>query len=100
MSVDITIEEVMESLTGFDEIAIANHFGAEWMELAEKRPTAYSRALVFVHKRRQGLNDHEAKQAALEMPLRDVTSYFKEDEPEIFPDEPVTETGKDSAPSE
>lgn len=89
-----TLEEVAESLTGFDEIAIKTHFG---FHVADETapPTMYARALIFVHQTRQGLKTQAAKDAALGMTLKDVGEYFADDE-EVTPDEPATESGKDA----
>ena len=98
---DITIEEITESLTGFDELAIAKFFGMEWMALGETRPTALSRALIFVHKRREGAKDADAYQQAMSLTLGETTEYFADDADEMDPDDPDSESGKDdSSPSE
>jgi hypothetical protein len=94
----ITAEEMFESLTGFDEIAIHTAFGAEIFALMDTKPTTATRALVFVAKRREGMSDYEAKNAVLGMSLKEVTAYFEDDE-EVTPDEPVTASGEgDSLP--
>lgn len=101
MTVDITIEEMTESLTGFDELAIAKHFGMEWMALGEAKPTSLSRALVFVHLRREGKKDGDAYQGAMSMTLREASEYFADAEDDVDPDDPTSESGKDSSgPSE
>lgn len=94
MSQTMTAEEVFDSLTGFDEIAIAQKFGREVTELAEKSPTTWIRAMVFTVMRREGLSDVDAKQAALELTLAQTQEFFADDD-EVTPDEPVTESGKD-----
>lgn len=97
---NLTAEEMSLSLTGFDEIAIEKHFeGFDIYADAERKPMKALRALVFVHRRREGDEDAEAKQAALDMPLGDVQDYFIEDE-EITPNAPETEPGKDSSPDD
>lgn len=74
-----TAEEVFGSLTGFDEIAIANQFTAEVGTLADEKPTMFLRSLVFALRRRQGLSDREAYAEVMEMPLGDVNDYFAEE---------------------
>lgn len=96
---DLTAEEMSLSLTGFDEIAIEQQFSLDIYADAERKPMKALRALVFVHRRREGDDDAAAKQAAMEMPLGAVQDYFIEDE-EITPKEPETEQGKDSSPGE
>lgn len=90
----ITAEEMMESLTGFDEIAISKSWGHEVLELAEHAPTTFTRSLVFVLMRRAGMSDPEAKQAVMEMTLKDVQGHFAEPEEEVMADEPSTAQGK------
>lgn len=70
-----TPSEAAKSINGFDEIAIAAHFGARLTTLQED---AYSflRALVFVDKRRDGLKDNEAYKAAMEVTIGELGEYF------------------------
>lgn len=89
----LTAEEAIESLTGFDELAIAKHFGMEWSDLAEKKPSTFTRALVFVHLTREGRSAQDAKNEVMGMTLGTVQGYFStEDEP--MPEDPITESGK------
>lgn len=95
---DMTADEMFESLTGFDEIAIAHHFGSEITALAETKPLAFLRALVFVHLTRQGHKPHpEIKQDVQGMSIAQVNGYFTEAD-EVDPEDPVTPAGKDAAP--
>lgn len=90
--------EYLESLTGFEEIAVAKAFGEDPMALKE-RPSTLLRALVFVDHKRQGKRDPEAKQAALELTIGDLGNYFADEEPDLDPDDPDTDEGKDDSPS-
>lgn len=90
MTSDMTISEMTNSLTGFDEIAIAKHFGGEFTDLAENKPTTLGRALVFVAERRDGKTDQEAFQVAMDLPLGTCQSYFA--------DEAVDPLGEETAP--
>lgn len=96
---ELTAEDMFKSLTGFEEIAVSRAFGEDLSKLRE-RPFTFMRALVFADQRRHGLNDHDAREHALGMTLGQVEEYFPDDEPEIVPDEPVTEMGKGDSPSE
>lgn len=89
-------EEVMESLTGFDEIAIAQSFGLQVLKLADEQPTMLTRALVFILLRRdEGLRDPDAKQRVMEMSLKQVQAQLVDDEDEVLEgDVPVTPAGK------
>lgn len=85
--IEMTAEEVMDSLTGHDEMAIAQHFSRTASDLAEKDPVMLGRALVFVAQRRlEGVNDDDARNFAMDLPLKQVLAYF--------PDEGSDESGK------
>ena len=86
--VEQTMEEVLDSLTGFDEMAIAGQFGRTMSELAERDELMAARALVFIAKRRDGMPDVDAKTTAFEMALKEVRAFFTE------PAEESEETGK------
>lgn len=88
-----TAEEVFDSVTGFDEIAIAQQFGRTVGELAEKDQSMFGRALVFVVKRRDGASDGDAYQAALGMSVKELTSSFfaEASEEEAGKGEPLAE---------
>ena len=96
-SSDLTASEMYQSLNGFDEIAIATHFGAKVQTLGEQDLSSFARALVFVDKRRQGLKDKEAFTAAMELRISEVQDYFVEDNDELDPEDPETEQGKEPA---
>lgn len=87
--IDQTAEQVFDSVTGFDEIAISTHFGRTVQELAEKDASMFGRALVFVVKRREGLADDEARNAALGLTFGEFQAFFAEpSEEEAGKDEP------------
>ena len=92
MSADVTAAEVVQSLTGFDEIAIEKAFGVAVEGMATE--AALLRALAFVVEKRAGKNDAEAKKAALSLSRKDVEGYFTAAEDEPMPEEPVTASGK------
>lgn len=95
----VTIEEMGESLTGFEEIGIQQHFNDTLSRLLEQNPTMGLRALIFTDVHRRGeTNVQQSKTAAMEMPLRDVMSYFLDLDgvPDLDPDDPETEAGKGS----
>lgn len=88
---DKTAEEVLDSLTGFDEMAIKQHFGAPISDLSNDQ-SMLARALVFVLKRRDGSTDDDARNLVLGMSLKDVLGYFSEESAESGKDEPQSET--------
>lgn len=92
---DVTAEDMFQSLTGFDELAIAKAFGEDISSLRHK-PFRFLRALVFVHKRRaEGVKDPQAYQATQELTMRQLEAYFVADEPMAE----ETDLGKDAPPS-
>lgn len=94
---EMTVEEMTNSLTGFDEVAIRKHMGFDPYADAESRPMDLMRALVLVAERRRGITDKAAYQAAMEMPISEVSDYFTDDD-ETDPEDPVTEPGKEPEP--
>lgn len=87
-----TVEEVAESLNGFDEQAIKKAFDVPVGKLGAEDPTQFLRALIFTCRRRDGENDVVAYNAAQEMPMSEVNAYFAEES---------VESGKDAGtPSE
>lgn len=93
---DQTTEQILDSLTGHDEMGIAGQFGRTIGDLIPE-PGMYRRALIFVVKRREGLNEDDARNAALDMRMKDVLEFFapdaieSEDDDESGKDEPVSE---------
>lgn len=81
MSSAQTPNDMFESLTGFDEIAIAAHFGDKITAL-HADPFAFLRALAFVDKRRGGASDREAYEAAMNLSISETQTYFADDEAE------------------
>ncbi|RYB90999.1 hypothetical protein EUA93_18870 [Nocardioides oleivorans] len=85
-----TANDMFESLTGFDEIAIAAHFGrkitalgVDAQENAENPdPFTFLRALIFVDKRRQNMNDPDAYKAVQALTIAETQGYFSEDDDE------------------
>lgn len=75
--------EFLMSLNGFDEIAIASHYGQKIGDMREADVITTGRALAFVHMRRQGQRDKEAHEASMTLTMREVVEYFA---PEPKPD--------------
>jgi hypothetical protein len=91
----VTGDEFLESMTGFEEIAVEKQFGTDVLGLAEHKATMFTRALVFVMQKRDGRADKDAYDAVMNMPLSEVQDHFAEPEDEVMPSEPETEPGKD-----
>lgn len=85
--------EVTNSLTGFDELAIAQRFGASVEELAETSNMRFLRSLLFiVEKRREGVSDADAFKAAMSLPFGELTARFRPEDPaDDLPGSPVGE---------
>ncbi|HEY1178609.1 MAG TPA: hypothetical protein VGF17_20840 [Phytomonospora sp.] len=87
-----TYTESVEALTGFDEIAIAKKFGAQFDDL---QGSMNLRALVFIEQRRAGVDEKAAYDGVMSLPLRDVKDHFSaETDNEVDPDEPETAMGE------
>lgn len=92
---DLTADDMFDSLTGFEEIAVKQTFGVPITELAKTDPLQMVRALVFAHVKRGGVvKDSEARKVAQGLTLGQVDDYFADDAGDPMPDEPVTEQGK------
>lgn len=94
----LTAEEVTESLTGWDEIAVAKHFdGFDLYMSGEAKPMLLLRALAFVHLRRaEAGTDAAAHKAAMDLTVADLYDYFEQDD-EANPEDPDTDSGKDDS---
>ena len=94
MSDKLKGSDVFDSLTGFDEIAIAQRFGRTVTDLAQHDSTMFTRALIFVARRREGDTDDAAWDAALGLPLKDAGAFFAVDADEAD----AEDSGKDEPP--
>jgi hypothetical protein len=94
-----TATDVALSLNGYDEVAIAKYFGADYTEL-QQRPIMLLRSLMFVVERRGGSKDVEAYKTAMQATGTEVNAYFPDDPTaEDQGDEPESDLGKAGAPS-
>lgn len=97
MTAELTANEMLESLTGYDEIAISRAFGRDPLELAESKPTMLARSLAFVHMTREGQSADVAKKAAMELSIRQANDYFQDSEEELLPGVTVNAEGEGDA---
>lgn len=89
--------DVVNSLTGFDELAIERRFGRSIEDLAENTGTTFLRALLYiVEKRRDGNTEPEAWDAAQRTTFGDLQARFKPDEQDPDPDLPGSPAGEGS----
>ena len=89
-----TTDEVLDSLTGFEEVSIREQLGRPVGDFMGE-PGMFRRALIFVCKRREGLSEDDARNAVLGMRLLDVLEYFVDDGSPA-----AVESGKDETPNE
>lgn len=68
--------EILMSLNGFDEIAIAARFGQKINDMRESDAVTTGRALAFVWYRRQGQRDDVAYESSMTLTLRGVVEFF------------------------
>jgi hypothetical protein len=95
----MTVDEMVESLTGFDELAIEKHFdGFDIYSDGESKGVRAMRVLAFIAFRRDGQTDRDAFKAAQGLSFKQVSAFFLPPETELDPDDPETESGKDSEP--
>jgi hypothetical protein len=87
----LTPLEVADSVTGFDEMSVSQHFGKPLSDLQLTDASMWGRALVFVLKRREGLDDDDARNAALGMTIKDISDSFGDDSDDDY------ESGKDES---
>lgn len=97
MTHELTAQEMLQSLTGYEEIAIAKAFGEAVMDLAEKDKMTFGRSLVFVAEKREGMKDPEAKDAALSLTIKQASEFFADEQDEPMPEDPVSAAGKDNS---
>jgi hypothetical protein len=68
------VEDVLRSMTGFDELAVEKHFRND---LGSLNPTMTARAVAFVVVRREQPDDDKAAWAAvMKMPIGDINDMF------------------------
>lgn len=88
-----SVDELIESMNGFEEMAIDKAFGAEIYDLLATKPIRGLRACLFLVKKREGLNDVQAHQAAMATSLKNLNEQF-----EYVEEDEDIEDPKDSEP--
>lgn len=93
-----TVLEVADSVTGFEEQAVTQHFGRPLGDLQLTDGAMWARALVFVLKLREtGSVDVDAKAAVLGMTIKAIWESFGNESEESGKDEPVAEPQPESS---
>lgn len=75
---ELTAQQVRDSVSGYEELAIEEKFGHIYEEIAQTRPSMFGRALLFTLKRREGVVDVDAYDAVMKMSLQEVSDSFAE----------------------
>jgi hypothetical protein len=96
---DQTFDELLDSLTGYDEMAIKSVAKVPMSHLLETDPILGSRHAIAIHQMRQsgqeGPKSYAAHyKAAMDLPLKDVRTYFAEEPEDVDPTDPDSESGK------
>ena len=98
-AVNVTSDEVLESLTGFDEKAIGKWFDDIESLTDHGGGSMFGRALVFIVMRRDGATDADAHNAAMSLTLREVNDFFADEDDESGKDdEPLPEPQPEDSP--
>lgn len=80
----IPLDELAESLNGWEEIAIRKTFGFSFDQL-EEQGTIAVRALAFIELKREGVKDSVAHKQVMDWSLRELVDRY----PEMNEDEPA-----------
>lgn len=95
----IGVEEMTETLTGYEENDIERRFGSDVATLLEKGIPGL-RALTYIAFKRDLIAgdvkdpDTKAYKQVMEMPLKAVGEFWPDEDQEPVPDEPVTPMGE------
>lgn len=91
---DLTLGNLVDSMTGHEEWAVSRQFGVIISELTLD-PSMVRRASIFVVKKREGLNEDEARNFALDLTILDTMTFFAEESEESGKDETESEPQPD-----
>jgi hypothetical protein len=96
---DMTFDEALDSLTGYDELGVKQAAGMPLNKLLSADEIHAIRCVVAVVEQRKngkpGSKGYaEAYKAAMGLTLKDVRTYFAEAAEEFDPSDPDSESGK------
>lgn len=74
----LTVTELVETMTGREELAVSQYFGRTLSDLSENDASMFGRALIFVAKLRDGLDTVAAGDFALDLMFKDTNTFFAE----------------------
>lgn len=98
-----TTTEVLQSLTGWDEIAIEQACGKPIEVIAAQgRDLQFTRILaaVLISRREEDTSLKDAYQRVMGQQIETVQHEFEDEPDDVFPDAPDSEAGKDSSEPE
>lgn len=98
MSNTLTANEIIDTLNGFEEIAISQKFGTDIDDLLTTRQSMGLRALAFTVFAREDAKS--AYKRAMTMTVKELAAFFPDEPEESMPEEPVTDAGKDGSDSD
>lgn len=102
-TIDVTVSDFVQSITGFEELAAEKHFERRFGDLVgDEGSSIGGRCLIFLHLTRTENDPVAVKKRVMEMTLSQVNDYFADepDDVDIEPDEPETELGKGAGSSD
>jgi hypothetical protein len=99
---DLTFDEMVDTLTGYDEIAIQGVTGKALETLLRTNALHATRCAIAVHLMReaggQGAKAFKTEyDKAMGLSIREVRTYFAKPADDVMPDEPDSESGKDDS---
>lgn len=80
-----TLEELAESLNGWEELAVVKAFGFT-IDDFENQGTLGIRALAFIEFKREGAKDPAAHKAAMDLSVRELVDRYPEMNEDAVPD--------------
>jgi hypothetical protein len=96
---DMTFDEMLDTVNGFDELGIKQTTGSTLVGLLTDDPIRATRCLIAVHSMREAKQDGpkalKAKlDEAMALPFKDVRTYFAEPVEEFDASNPDSASGK------
>jgi hypothetical protein len=95
----LTFDEMLDSITGYDEIGIKQISGQPFALLLQADPIHGTRCAIAVHLMREAKQDgpkalKEHYATAMKLPMGEVRAYFEQPVEEFDPTSPDSESGK------
>lgn len=96
---DMTFDEALDSITGYDEIGIKQISGQPFALLLQADPILGTRFAIAVHLMREAKQDgpkalRQHYDAAMKLPMGEVREFFTKPVEEFDPTDPDSESGK------